>query len=87
MQHYRDALEIYTREAFPQDWASTQDAAGRGFEDLAMQMEDTERTDLLKEAEKSYESALEIWTNSDHPDSYREMQGRLEKVREKLKPL
>jgi hypothetical protein len=64
---YRAALKVYTREQFPQNWATTQNNLGNALNNQAEWSERAEAVRLLSEAVAAYRSALEIWTANDFP--------------------
>ena len=64
VEAYRAALEIWTRERVPLDWAATQNDLGYALWRLGGREQGTER---LKEAVAAYRAALEIWTRERVP--------------------
>ena len=57
IQHYHLALEVSTREAFPQDWAMTHNNLGAAYGDRIR----GERAESLEQAIGHYEQALEVY--------------------------
>ncbi len=55
---YRAALEVYTREQFPMDWAMTQNNLGNALQVLGRQ---TSRVEQMNEAVAAYRAALEVY--------------------------
>ncbi|WP_350308535.1 CHAT domain-containing protein, partial [Arthrospira platensis] len=60
---YQSALEVRTRSAFPEDWATTQNNLGNAYSDRIR----GERADNMEEAIRRYEAALEVRTPSSFP--------------------
>jgi tetratricopeptide (TPR) repeat protein len=67
---YRSALEVYTREQLPQDWAETQNGLGTALLDLGTRSGGEEGTKLLTDAVAAYRSALEVRTKADLPQDW-----------------
>ena len=61
---YRGALEVYTRERVPLDWAATQNNLGTALQVLGKRESGTER---LEEAVEVYRGALEVYTRESVP--------------------
>jgi hypothetical protein len=51
---YRSALEVYTREQPPQDWAGTQNNLGNVLSDLGERSEGAQATAYLKQSVAAY---------------------------------
>jgi hypothetical protein len=64
---YRSALEVYTREQLPQDWALTQNNLGLALSDQAARTEGAKGAELLAQAMSAYRSALEVTTREQLP--------------------
>ena len=47
---YRSALEVYTREQLPQDWAATQSNLGNALKEQGIRTDGAEATELLAQA-------------------------------------
>jgi hypothetical protein len=60
MAAYRSALEIYTREQMPQNWAMTQNNLGTALSDQAARTEGPKGVELLAQAVAAFHSCLEI---------------------------
>lgn len=67
---YRAALEIYTREQVPQDWAHAQFNLGGVLTNQSMHAEDAEGKRLLGEALTAYRASLEIYTRKELPQDW-----------------
>ena len=74
---YRSALEIYTRERQPQDWARSQDNLGGALYELGTRSGAEEGRKLLEDAIAAYRSALEVFTKADLPQSWAATQNNL----------
>ncbi|TBR60007.1 hypothetical protein B4U84_03650, partial [Westiellopsis prolifica IICB1] len=70
---YETALTVYTREAFPQDWAATQNNLGAAYGDRIL----GERANNLEYAIAAYESALEVYTREAFPQDWAGTQNNL----------
>ncbi len=70
---YETALTVYTREAFPQDWAMTQNNVGLAYGDRIL----GERADNIESAIAAYESALEVRTREAFPQDWAMTQNNL----------
>ncbi|TBR60008.1 hypothetical protein B4U84_03655, partial [Westiellopsis prolifica IICB1] len=70
---YESALEVYTREAFPQDWAMTQNNLGNAYLYRIL----GERANNLEYAIAAYESALEVRTREAFPQQWATTQNNL----------
>jgi CHAT domain-containing protein len=63
---YQAALEVYTREAFPEDWAMTQNNLGNAYSDRIK----GERGENLEGAIACYQAALEVRTREAFPQNH-----------------
>ena len=63
---YEDALTVFTREAFPQDWASTQNNLANAYRDRIK----GSKADNLEAAIKAYEDALTVFTREAFPQDW-----------------
>jgi hypothetical protein len=63
----RSALEVYTREQLPQDWAQTENNLGSVLCDQAARTEGTKAAELLSQAVTAYRSALEVFSAEAFP--------------------
>ena len=70
---YEAALQVYTRDAFPQDWAMTQNNLGTAYGDRIQ----SERADNLERAIAAFEAALQVYTRDTFPDDWAWTQGNL----------
>jgi len=57
---YQAALGVWTREAFPQDWAKIQIDLGSACDEIGQRLKGEESTRYLHKAETAYRSALEV---------------------------
>lgn len=64
---YRSALEVYTRQQFPQDWASIQNNLATTLNIWAMQSSGIERLQHLQATVAAQKGALEIYTADRYP--------------------
>ena len=64
------ALEVRTREQFPQDWAATQNNLGNALLDQASQSQGAEAARFLVEAVTSFRAALEVSTRRQFPQDW-----------------
>ena len=78
------ALETYTREHFPQEWARTQSNLGTMLEEQAHRVEDRAGIALLKQSIAAYSAALTIYTKKDFRQEWARMQNNLGVVYRKL---
>ena len=60
---YEAALQVYTREAFPVEWATTQNNLGIAYSNLPA----GDRAANLKQAIACYEAALQVYTREAFP--------------------
>src|SRR5262249_48110566 len=58
------ALEVYTRQEFPRDWAMTQNNLGTALHDQALRSSGLEAVQLLADAVKAFRAALDVCTDS-----------------------
>ncbi|RAM51462.1 MAG: hypothetical protein C6Y22_13355, partial [Hapalosiphonaceae cyanobacterium JJU2] len=70
---YETALTVYTREAFPQQWATTQNNLGLAFGNRIL----GERANNLEYAIAAYKSALEVYTREAFPQDWAMTQNNL----------
>ncbi|WP_156093363.1 tetratricopeptide repeat protein, partial [Planktothrix serta] len=61
---YQAALEVYTRTAFPEDWAMTQNNLAAAYYSRIR----GERADNLEKAIAAYQAALEVYTRTAFPE-------------------
>ncbi|MGL6139826.1 MAG: CHAT domain-containing protein, partial [Planktothrix sp.] len=70
---YEAALEVYTRTAFPQDWAMTQNNLAIAYSNHIR----GERAENLEIAIASYQAALEVYTRTAFPQDWAATQNNL----------
>jgi tetratricopeptide (TPR) repeat protein len=70
---YELALQVYNREDFPQNWASTQNNLGAAYSDRIR----GERVENLEKAITAYELALQVRTREDFPQEWASTQNNL----------
>ena len=78
--YFEGALEVYTREAFPVDWAATQDNLGSAYR----QLPGGDREANLRQAIACYEAALEVYTREAFPVDWAATQNNLGSVYREL---
>ena len=66
ISNYRQALEVYTRDAFPQDWAATQYNLANAYHERVR----GERAENLEEAISRFQQALEVYTRDAFPQDW-----------------
>jgi tetratricopeptide (TPR) repeat protein len=74
---YRKALEVYTREELPQNWAGTQNNLGNLLQEQGIRTGGAEGTKLLGEAVAAYRKALEVYTREELPQGWTGTQNNL----------
>ena len=70
---YESALQVYTRDAFPQQWAMTQNNLGIAYSDRIR----GDRADNLERAIAAYEAALQVRTRDAFPQQWAMTQNNL----------
>ncbi|MHC5831622.1 MAG: tetratricopeptide repeat protein, partial [Nostoc sp.] len=65
---FNQALEVYTRSAFPVDWATTQNNLGTAYGDRIK----GERAENIESAIAAFNQALEVYTRSAFPQNHAE---------------
>jgi CHAT domain-containing protein/tetratricopeptide (TPR) repeat protein len=70
---HRAALEVYTRQAHPLDWATTQDNLGTAFSERVR----GDRADNLEQAIACYQAAVEVRTRAVSPWAWADTQHNL----------
>ncbi len=70
---YQAALEVYTREAYPEQWADTQNNLGEAFRNRIF----GERRENLEIAITLYQQALEVRTREAFPEKWADTQNNL----------
>ncbi len=61
---YRDALQMWTREDNPNEWAEAESGLGKALRLLGQR---EHLVDRLEQAATAFRSALEVWTQNDQP--------------------
>ncbi|HEU5383607.1 MAG TPA: hypothetical protein VFV38_50045 [Ktedonobacteraceae bacterium] len=74
---FHAALQVYTREQTPGDWAMTQNNLGNALSDQAAIAEGEEQTRLLTEAINAYRAALQVYTREQTPGDWAMTQNNL----------
>jgi hypothetical protein len=74
---YRSALEVYTREQLPQDWAQTQNNLGNSLQAQGIRSGGAQSAELLAQAVAAYRSALEVRTREQLPQDWAQTQNNL----------
>ena len=67
IEAYGQALEVYTREARPQDWAATPNNKGIVLRNLGDRLEGKASAQALQDAIEAYDQALEVHTREALP--------------------
>ncbi|MEG4841024.1 CHAT domain-containing tetratricopeptide repeat protein, partial [Microcoleus sp. B9-D4] len=70
---YKASLEVYTREAFPQDWAMTQNNLGNAYQDRIR----GGKAENLELAIAAYKASLEVYTCEAFPFEWARSQNNL----------
>jgi tetratricopeptide (TPR) repeat protein len=70
---YHTLLEVYTRDAFPEYWAGTQNNLGNAYSDRIR----GERADNLEKAIAAYNLSLEVYTRDAFPEDWGRSQNNL----------
>ncbi|MCL1465090.1 CHAT domain-containing protein, partial [Argonema galeatum] len=70
---YTAALQVYTREAFPQQWATTQNNLGNAYSNRIRE----DRADNIEKAIASYTAALQVYTREAFPQDWAMTQNNL----------
>ncbi|WP_425590320.1 MULTISPECIES: CHAT domain-containing protein [unclassified Microcystis] len=70
---YQTLLEVYTREAFPEDWAGTQKTLGIAYHERIL----GERANNLELAIAAYNLSLEVYTRDAFPEDWAGTQNNL----------
>jgi hypothetical protein len=74
---FRLALEVYTRDRLPQDWATIQNNLGAALSGLADQTEGPRAAQRLDEAVAAFRQALEVRTRDGLPQQWATTQNNL----------
>ncbi|WP_204105512.1 MULTISPECIES: tetratricopeptide repeat protein, partial [Spirulina sp. CCY15215] len=70
---YQAALQVLTRDAFPQDWATTQNGLGAAYRNRIR----GERGENLEQAIACYQAALQVYTREAFPQDWAITQNNL----------
>jgi hypothetical protein len=73
----RSALEVFTREQLPQDWATAQSSLGDALAEQAIRGEGAKAVELLGQAVAAFHSCLEIYTAEAFPFYHERTQAQL----------
>src|SRR5262252_9210799 len=76
----RQALEVYTRETLPQQWATTQDNLGIALHNQGIRTGGERGTQLLAEAVTADRQALEVRTRETLPKDWAQTHNNLAKA-------
>jgi len=74
---FRNALEVFTREQLPQNWAETQNNLGNAFWRQGLRSEGAKATEVLAQAVTAYRCALEVRTREQLPQGWAATQNNL----------
>ena len=67
IESYNNALQVYTRENLPQDWAMTLKDLGNALSDQGERKSGPEGLQLLSQAVSAHRNALQVYTREDLP--------------------
>lgn len=81
---HRRALEVYTRESFPQDWASVQNNIGAALLSQAEAKKGRDQVKLLNNAAESFQSALQVYERESLPFEWALLQSNLAGIYSRL---
>lgn len=70
---YQAALQVYTQEAYPYDWAEVQNSMGAAYGSLPS----GDRQANLERAIACYQAALQVWTHAAYPNDWALAQNNL----------
>jgi tetratricopeptide (TPR) repeat protein len=76
IQAYQAALSVYTREAFPEQWASVQNDLGSVYSKRIQ----GDRAENLERAIQAYQAALSVYTHEAFPEQWASVQNNLGSV-------
>ena len=77
MEAYTKALEVYTRQDLPQQWAMTRNNLGNALSDQGIRTGGEEGARLLAEAVAAYRQALQVYTREQLPQDWAMTQNHL----------
>ena len=76
----RDALQVYTREQFPKEWASAESDLGAILDDEGKLATGKQTKDLFGQAAAALQLALEVSTREQHPEAWAASAANLSRV-------
>ena len=82
---FRAALEVFTREQLPQQWAMTQNNLGAVLRDLGERASEEQRAQYLRQSVEAIENALSIFTPEAAPYQNSLARDNLEKTNAALR--
>lgn len=74
---HKAALKVYTRKAYPEEWAMTQVCLGIAYMDRIS----VERRDNVDAAIACYKAALEVYTREAYPEEWAKTQMQIDAAR------
>jgi hypothetical protein len=77
---FRGALEVLSRQEFPQEWAGAQSGMGCGLLVQAKSISGIKRQELLTQAIAAFRGALEVWSEKADPYYYQMTLGYLQEA-------
>jgi len=77
---YHKALEVFTREQLPQEWATTQQNLGAALAEQGKRSEGAKAGELLNQAVAADRSALEVLTREKQPQQWASTKRNLGRV-------
>jgi tetratricopeptide (TPR) repeat protein len=80
VEAFKLALQVYTRDQFPQYWAVTQNNLGNVLMDQGVRTAGQKGNDLLGQAVKAYKQALQVRTREQLPQDWAMTQNNLDAV-------
>ncbi len=84
VEAYRQALQVFTREALPQDWAKTQRDLGLTLHAHAERLPEEEGTRRLEEALQAFQQALTVFTPESSSRDWKEAHEGLRQTQQRL---
>ena len=76
ISHFRHALQVYTLQAFPVNWAATQVYLGSAYQDRIR----GERAENIDRVIGHFQQALEVFTHDDYTEQWTKIQEGLATV-------
>ena len=77
---YQQALQVYTRDKYPKDWAMTQNNLGNVLRNQGRRTDGQKGDDLLGQAVEAYKRALQVRTREQLPQDWAMTQNNLDAV-------